>query len=128
MAPLNALAGAVTLRITLYVCAALLLLSIVLGGWLKVTMLQRDKARADNAGWSAMAKLQNQAVEQWQEKAEAQQLRAADAQSESVQIRNASRKEVAKIMSAQVPSKCPDAVQWGAIEAAKLAELWEENQ
>ena len=122
---LSNLMDVVTLRIALYACAALLILSVVLGTWLYVVTLQRDKARADIAGWSAVAQLQNQAVEQWKEKADAQELRAAGAEKEAARVRTESRKRAADYLKAPVPADCTDAVQWGAIEAAKLAELWE---
>lgn len=125
---LSNLMDVVTLRIALYACAALLILSVVLGTWLYVVTLQRDKARADIAGWSAVAQLQNQAVEQWKEKADAQGLRAAAAEKQAAQVRNESRKRVGRILAVPVPSSCPEAVQWGALQGALLAAEWEEKQ
>jgi len=128
MPMLRGILDAVTLRLTLYVCAALLVLSIGLGISLKIALLQRDKAVAGIAGWSAMAQLQNQAVEQWKEKADAQGLRAAAAEKQAAQVRNESRKRVGRILAVPVPSSCPEAVQWGALQGALLAAEWEEKQ
>ena len=120
--------GAVTLRVALYACAILLAISIGLGIWLYVVTLQRDKAIADVAGWSAMAQLQNQAVEQWKDKADAQELKAAAAEKQAAQVRAESRQRVERIMAQPVPATCQEAVQWGALQGAILAEEWEERK
>ena len=125
---IGGLLDAVTLRISLYACAALLLLSIGLGITLKVVKLQRDVARSAKAGLSAKIELQNDAIEQWTQKAEAQQLRAAAAEANAVKVRNESRQRIDRIMAAQVPSTCAEAVEWGALQGGDLAKEWEKKQ
>ena len=124
---LKSVLDVVTLRLSLYACAALLIISLGLGARLWFVTLQLDNAVSAKSALSAMLQLQNQAVDQWKANAAAQEQRAAAAEAQAVQVRKESLKRVKQVMSTPVPSKCPDAVQWAAIEAAKFAEEWEEK-
>lgn len=113
------------IKLALALVVLLLAATIGLGIALRVTTLQRDHALAQQAALSARVELQNQAVAQWQKEAEAQQQTAAAAEERATRLRTANRARVERVMAATVPTSCPEAVSWGAVQGAQLGRIWE---
>lgn len=79
--------------------------------------VERDRALAD-------VQAQNAAVAALQDKAREQDDRATKAAQDAAQARRDADARVRKLLTAQVPTQCPEAVRWGAETGRALAERW----
>lgn len=118
---------AATRPILLYVCYGLLVIALIEGIFLVIIKKDRDLATANGKVLGVKLEMQNQAVRQWQKEAAAQKELTAAAVAEAGKIQVVTRERVERILAAPVPSTCPEAVLWGAVEGAKQGAEWEKK-
>jgi transcriptional regulator of heat shock response len=85
---------------------------------------QKNKAQAQIITLSNDIKQQNAAITQWKTDAALQEKHLREAEERAEKESKDHQARIDELMAKIVPARCKDAVQWGAVEAKRLAKGW----